>query len=134
MTEQQRERLIQAALDVRSNAYAPYSRFAVGAALLCDSGEIVEGCNVENGSYGLTVCAERAAVLGAVSRGVRRFSAMAVATEGGASPCGACRQVLAEFCDDLPVLLVDAGEPGSVRETSLNALLPNRFMRNDGGD
>ncbi|REJ94500.1 MAG: cytidine deaminase [Planctomycetota bacterium] len=131
MTDDLRERLVQAALEARDKAYAPYSGFAVGAALLCHSGEIIAGCNVENGSYGLTVCAERVAAYRAISRGLQTFTAIAVATGGGASPCGACRQVLAEFCDDLPVLLIDAQSGMLDRETSLNHLLPDRFVRDD---
>lgn len=121
------EPLVAAALAVRERAYAPFSRFAVGAALATAGGEIVAGCNVENRSYGLTVCAERNALAAAVARGERRFTALAVATASSppAPPCGPCREVLAEFCDDLPILLVnDAGER---RLTSLAALFPDRF-------
>ena len=129
MNQQQHDELILAALAARRRAYAPYSNFHVGAALLTETGAICTGCNVENASYGLTSCAERAAVGSAVSAGHRRFVALVVATAGGATPCGACRQVLAEFCDDLPILLVDADEPGIVREVSLAKLLPDQFRR-----
>ncbi len=122
-----RQRLIAVAREAREDAYAPYSRFLVGAALLADTGQIVGGCNVENASYGLTICAERNAVFAAVAQGFQRFSAMALATAGGVTPCGACRQVLAEFCDDLPILIVDVDKPGCVTETSLTVLFPGRF-------
>jgi cytidine deaminase len=122
-----RQRLIAAAIAVRGRAYAKYSNFQVGAALLAETGEIVTGCNVENASYGLTICAERNAVFTAVARGQTRFRAMALATSGGAAPCGACRQVLAEFCDDLPIWMVDVSQDNCVVESSLGQLLPNRF-------
>ena len=122
-----RRKLIQAAIDARQRAYAPYSRFAVGSAILAKSGEIFDGVNVENASYGLTICAERAAVFVAVSHGVREFEAMAIAAAGQATPCGACRQVLAEFADELTILLIDPDQPDDVREASLSELLPFRF-------
>ncbi len=128
MTEAQRRELISRASAVRENAHAPYSKFQVGAALLTESGEIVCGCNVENASYGLTICAERVAFGTAVSLGHRRFQALAVATVGGHSPCGACRQVAVEFGGDLPVLLVDVDQPDRVVETNLRELLPSRFV------
>ncbi len=110
-----------------SSAYAPYSNFAVGAAILTTTGAIITGANVENASYGLSICAERAAVFAAVAAGHRDFTALAIATSGGASPCGACLQVLAEFCKDLPILLIDADNRRAVNEVSLAALLPGRF-------
>ena len=122
-----RDQLIAAACNVRERAYAKYSRFQVGAALLASTHQIVTGCNVENASYGLTICAERNAIFAGVAQGHHGFQAIAVATSGGVTPCGACRQVLAEFCDDLLILLVDVDRPGQVDETSLNILLPNRF-------
>lgn len=131
MDQQQHDELIRAALAARQRAYAPYSNFKVGAALLTESGAICTGCNVENASYGLTICAERSAVAGALSAGHRRFAALVVATSGGATPCGACRQVLAEFSEDLPILLVDSDDPGIVREVSLANLLPEQFRRRD---
>ncbi len=127
ITNDQRDALIQAAMDVRQSAYAKYSGYQVGAALLCDGGQIVTGCNVENASYGLTICAERATVFSAVSQGRRDFAAIAIATADGGSPCGACRQVLAEFCEDLTVYLVAADDPSQRVETSLAELLPMRF-------
>jgi cytidine deaminase len=127
MTETERNDLIRLARDARSHAHAPYSRFPVGAALLTDGGDIITGCNVENASFGLTICAERVALSAAVAAGHRRFQALAIATPGGHSPCGACRQFAAEFCDDLPILLIDSDHPERVVETRLNALLPARF-------
>lgn len=113
------------AVAARSQAYAPYSGYAVGAALVSDDGAVFVGCNVENASYGLTVCAERNAYFAAVAAGRRRFSALAIATENGGPPCGACRQVAREFADDLNVHLVDAA--GRIRSTTLRALLPDSF-------
>ena len=126
MNGNQREQLIVTASDARQRAYAPYSGFEVGAAVLSKSGEIFSGCNIENASYGLTICAERVAMATAVAAGYRDFAAIAVATSGGASPCGSCRQFLAEFCDDLPILLVNADD-ATVEETQLTDLLPRRF-------
>jgi cytidine deaminase len=120
------EALIAAAHAARERAYAPYSGFTVGAALLCDDGTVVTGCNVENASYGVTMCAERGAVSAAVASGRLRYVALAVAgpEEAVTPPCGACRQVLAEFNPMLRVLY-SAGE--SVEITSLETLLPARF-------
>ena len=128
MTDPQRQQLIAAALDVRARAYARYSKFAVGAALLAETGQIFTGCNVENASFGLTICAERAAVFAAVAAGCRKFAGLALAIAGGHAPCGACRQVLAEFADDLPIIIVDADQPGRVAELRLVDLLPSRFV------
>jgi cytidine deaminase len=119
--------LARAAAAARKRAYAPYSRFR-GAAARVDDGRTVTGCNVENASYGLTVCAERAAVAGAVAAGARRVEAVAVAsgTTPPTPPCGMCLQTLAEFAGpELPVLLV--GARGSREETTLGALLPHAF-------
>jgi cytidine deaminase len=124
-----RQELLAAACAVRPQAYAPYSHFQVGAAVQTGDGRIITGCNVENASYGLTVCAERGAVLAAVAAGQRKLVAIAVASQGGVTPCGACRQVLAEFADDLVVLLVDVDHPECAREVQLSALLPERFAR-----
>jgi cytidine deaminase len=121
------EDLIQAALAVRQRAYAPYSKFQVGAALLSATGEIFLGCNVENVSYGLTQCAERAAITAAVALGQREFTLLAIASPGGVSPCGACRQVLAEFCADLPILLIDADQAQAIIRVNLAKLFPSRF-------
>jgi cytidine deaminase len=127
MNAQQRQALIDAALSARRMAYAPYSNFLVGAAVLTEAGPIHIGCNIENASYGLTICAERVALVGAVAAGNRALTAMAVATIGGATPCGACRQFAAEFRADLPILLVDADHPDRVLETNLAELLPSQF-------
>lgn len=121
----QRDVLIAAACAARQNAYVPYSNYAVGAALLTENGRIVTGCNVENSSYGLTICAERTAVVKMISEGERRIRAIVVCTENGGSPCGACRQVLSEFAGDIPVWLVDAA--GEHREITLHTLLPDHF-------
>ncbi len=125
ITSEQREALIAAAVEARKQAYAPYSHYAVGAALLADNGRFYTGCNVENASYGLAICAERTAVVKMVSEGVRQIEAIVVCTENAGSPCGACRQVLVEFAGDVPVWLVDA--QGNGRETTLYTLLPDHF-------
>ena len=125
ISEEQQEELIRAACLARAKAYAPYSEYQVGAAVLVNDGRIFTGVNVENASYGLTICAERAAVCQAVSEGYRNILALVVCTENAGSPCGACRQVLVEFAGDIPVWLVDAG--GNGRETTLYALLPDHF-------
>lgn len=117
--------LITKALGARENAHAPYSHFAVGAALLAKSGRIYTGCNVENASYGLSICAERTAVFKAVSEGERDFEAIAVVTESGVTPCGACRQVLLEFGDNIQVIVAD--EAGEYRVFGLQELLPEAF-------
>ena len=127
MTAAQRTELICQAIAARGTAYAPYSKFTVGAALLTESGEIVIGANVENASYGLTMCAERVAIGAAVAAGHRLFQALAIATAGQAAPCGACRQVVAEFAPDLLILLVDAEQPQLAIETHLAELLPCQF-------
>lgn len=127
LTAQERE-LVGAAAAVRGQAYAPYSSFAVGAALRATDGRVFAGCNVENASYGLAVCAERNAVAAAVAQGAREFEALALVTGGDepAAPCGACRQVLAEFAPDLPVI-VSNPEGSAVRRMNLADLLPWRF-------
>jgi len=118
--------LIKHAMEVRKNSYSPYSCFAVAAALLTGDGEVFTGVNVENASYGLTICAERVAVGSAVAAGVKSFQAIAVVVKGGGSPCGACRQVLNEFSPHLRILLADE-EGQLVRATTLNELLPEAF-------
>ncbi len=125
------DRLAAAALAARKQAYAPYSRFRVGAALLTAEGEMFSGCNIENASYGLSICAERAAMAGAVSAGHREFRAMAIACSPPAPPCGMCRQFMAEFCVELPLLLVDPA--GHRRSRRLGALLPEAFRWKGAG-
>jgi cytidine deaminase len=125
--QQIRGQLVQAAMEVRQRAYAKYSNFLVGAALLAADGRIFTGCNVENCSYGLTNCAERTAVFSAVAAGQQRFDLLAIASTGGVTPCGACRQVLAEFSPHLPILLVNVDQPDSIIETNIRDLLPGAF-------
>ncbi len=123
------ENLIKLATEARENAYAPYSRFKVGAALLALNGRVFTGCNVENATYGLTVCAERVALWKAVSEGEREFVAVAVVADGERppSPCGACRQLLWEFCDDIEV--ITANLRGGRQSYHLSELLPYPFDR-----
>jgi cytidine deaminase len=126
LSDEQKQTLIQAALQVRRWAYVPYSNYRVGAALLTESGKIYDGVNVENAAYPATICAERTAVFKAVSEGERHFVAIVVATENGGTPCGSCRQVLAEFGLDTQVIVVDA--QGTIHlETTVNELLPGAF-------
>jgi cytidine deaminase len=127
MSDLLHSKLVQAALSKRLQAYAPYSKFLVGAAVLTEDGSVFTGTNVENASYGLTICAERVAAAAAVAAGHRKLKAVAVATAGGASPCGACRQFLAEFGGSMDVLLVDAELPEKVKQMSLADLLPEQF-------
>lgn len=120
-------RLIELAVEARKRAYCPYSNFPVGAALLAKDGRIFTGCNVENASYGLTMCAERVALFKAVSEGARGFLAIAIACgEGPCAPCGACRQVLHELAPGLEVIMTD-GEGKTVRRGKLADLLPQAF-------
>jgi cytidine deaminase len=121
---------VQAASETRQHAYAPYSNYPVGAALLTTSGRIFTGVNVENAVYSATICAERAAVFKAVSEGERDFQAVAVVTNNGGSPCGSCRQVLVEFGLDTVVLIAD-GEGNLIDETTVAGLLPNAFTPKD---
>ena len=119
--------LIDAALAVRAHAHAPYSHFAVGAALEDDNGRVFTGCNVENATYGLTVCAERVAVFKAISEGSRKFRRIAIAADTPTltPPCGACRQILWEFCRDIPVTLVNL--QGASETVQMAALFPRPF-------
>jgi cytidine deaminase len=130
ITDQQKTDLARRAVEARSNAYAPYSSYAVGAALLTDSGRVFSGVNVENAAYPDSICAERSAVFSAVSAGERTFVAIAVASDNAGSPCGSCRQVLAEFGLAMDVFLVD--KQGVIQlETTVADLLPNAFGSSD---
>lgn len=121
--------LLAAAEAARGAAYAPYSSFHVGAALLCADGTLIPGCNVENASYGATICAERGAVMAAVAGGHRRFLAIAIAGPPGVAlgPCGMCRQVLSEFSPDGALRVVTRAADGTPRATTIAALLPDAF-------
>jgi cytidine deaminase len=123
--------LIKAACRARNRAVAPYSRFKVGAALLTAHGEIVTGANVESVSYGLTCCAERVALFKALTEGKTGFEAIAVVarTRGGPTPCGACRQLLAEFAPRAVVWIADSRQPGKVTELTVAGLLPSAFLK-----
>ncbi|MGI8990680.1 MAG: cytidine deaminase [Bryobacteraceae bacterium] len=120
-------KLIDAAIAARENAHAPFSKFRVGAALLDDAGRVFTGCNVENATYGLTICAERVAVFKAISEGARRFASVAVAadTDTLTPPCGACRQILWEFCGDVELVL--ANLRGKTEILRLGELFPRPF-------
>ncbi|WP_028550196.1 cytidine deaminase [Paenibacillus sp. UNC451MF] len=126
-----KEQLIQEAIEARKKAYTPYSHFPVGAALMA-GGKVYRGCNIENASFGLTNCAERTAVFKAVSEGNVKIEAIAVVadTDGPVSPCGACRQVLAEFCDqDTKIYLTNLH--GNIEEWTMTQLLPGAFEARD---
>jgi cytidine deaminase len=126
MTEEHQQ-LIDIALEARLKAYAPYSEFLVGAAILCEDGTIFTGCNVENTSYGLCICAERTAICKAVSEGHQKFKAIAVSATPLASPCGACRQFIVEFGKDIVVLSVDANDPKQTKSWTIEELIPENF-------
>lgn len=129
-----KEGLIEEAKAARKHAYAPFSHFAVGAAVLTGSQKIYRGCNIENASFGLTNCAERTAIFKAVSEGDRKIIAIAVVadTVGPVSPCGACRQVLAEFCDqETKIYLTNLH--GNTEEWTIEQLLPGAFLGSDIG-
>jgi len=129
-TDEIRHQLIEAAAQARGWAYAPYSKYTVGAALLTASGKIYEGVNIENAAFPTTICAERVAVFKAVSEGEREFQAIAVVTSKGGTPCGSCRQVLAEFGLDTLVIMADA--QGEITwEAPLSELLPGAFTPKD---
>lgn len=130
LTDGERRALIELAGEARRRAYAPYSGYQVGAALRTQSGRIFTGCNVENAAYPTGMCAERVAVFKAVSEGEREFDVIAVVTSNGGSPCGGCRQVLAEFGLQTVVLIAD-GEGRLVKETTVGDLLPGAFVPQD---
>lgn len=117
--------LVQRAIQARERAYAPYSRYAVGAAVLAADGTVVPGCNVENAAYPATICAERVALTAAVAQGKRDLIAIAVVTENGGSPCGTCRQVMAELGPEMVVYVGDVN--GNYETTSVADLLPGSF-------
>ncbi len=120
-----REALVTAARKARQRAYAPYSRYQVGAALLTEEGAVFSGCNVENASYPASICAERVAITKAVSEGQRVFRAIAVVTSNGAAPCGICRQVMNEFAPTMLVIIAD--EERIIGEYTVAELLPDGF-------
>ena len=122
--------MLEVAKNARKNAYVPYSHYQVGAALLGVSGNVYAGCNVENASYGLSICGERTAFVKAVSEGEREFLAIAVLTDDAGSPCGACRQFMAEFGLDTIVIL--ANKKGDYRVTTVGELLPDAFVLREG--
>lgn len=126
-SEKAKAKLISTAVEARERAHAPFSRFKVGAALETNSGEIVTGCNIENASYGLTLCAERVAIFKAVSEGKREFKHLAIVvdTDDLTPPCGACRQIIWEFCGDIPVTM--ANLKGQVETLRMSELLPKAF-------
>ena len=130
MTELEIQKLMDCAIKARENAYSPYSHFAVGAALLCEDGTLYEGCNIENASYGLTNCAERTAIFKAVSEGHIKFKALAVVadTEGPCAPCGACRQVMAEF--KIPLIIM-GNLMGNIKIVTMEEVLPFSFSECD---
>lgn len=117
--------LVARALEARQHAYAPYSHYAVGAAVLAADGSVILGCNVENAAYPATICAERVALTGAIAQGQRALVAIAVATENGGSPCGTCRQVMAELGPQMTVYIANAA--GDYRTTTVQDLLPDWF-------
>ncbi len=125
-----RDELIKRAARAQSQAYAPYSKYSVGAAVLTESGEIFDGINIENAVYPLTICAERVAIFKAVSQGYRSFQAIAVVTKNGGTPCGSCRQVMAEFGLDTIVFIADTS--GKLIDTlTVDQLLPHSFGVDD---
>lgn len=131
MRQEIRKRLVAAALDARKRAIAPYSGFQVGAALLTAKGEVVTGANVESASYGLTCCAERVALFKALTQGADNFVAIAVVARApkGPTPCGACRQLLAEYAPNATVWVADSAKPGVVRTFRVASLLPEAFRK-----
>ena len=128
---QKRAELIEAAKAVQKRAHAPYSKFLVGAALLSTDGEVFTGCNVENCTFGLTTCAEQVAFLKAVSEGTKSFERIVIYTEAEppAAPCGLCRQMMVEFCDDLRITLVN--HEGRVEHCQLSEIMPHAFRPSD---
>lgn len=130
LTHEIKQDLIKAAIKAYHMSYSPYSHYAVGAALLTKDGDIIDGANIENAVFPLTLCAERVAIFKAVSMGKKEFSALAVVTRNGGTPCGSCRQVLREFSLDLPILIADI-QGNLLQETTLSNLLPDSFGPED---
>jgi cytidine deaminase len=126
LSDDERRSLIGLAQEARRRAYAPYSNYPVGVALRTRSGRIFTGCNVENAAYPASICAERTAIFKAISEGEKEFDVITVVSSGGGTPCGSCRQVMAEFGLDTLVLVADA-EGGLVLETTVERLLPEAF-------
>ena len=133
LTNEERTRLIRLAVEAREHSYAPYSNYKVGAALVTASGKFFSGCNVESAAYPTSMCAERVAIFKAVSEGEREFVALAVVTGNGGTPCGACRQVMAEFGLDTLVLIADV-EGNLKQEAKVSDLLPGAFGPRDLGN
>src|SRR5688572_4197307 len=131
MRAETKQKTVAAAVEARKRAVAPYSRFQVGAALLTAQGKIVTGANVESASYGLTCCAERVALFKALTEGENEFEAIAVVARlsDGPTPCGACRQLLAEYAPDAVVWVADSAKPGKVRTFKVAKLLPEAFRK-----
>ena len=117
--------LIKTAIDMRKKSHSPYSNYRVGAALETESGKIIGGCNVESSSYGLTCCAERVALYNAISKGHDNFKSMAISTENGGMPCGACRQVIWDLCNDIKIYICNGKE--LLRTIDSSDLLPDAF-------
>ena len=130
ISAEQKKELVRIAKQVRKWAYVPYSKYPVGAALLTESGRIYEGVNVENAAFPVTNCAERTAIFTAVTNGEKDFQAIAIVTENGGMPCGACRQVMAEFSPNMLVIVADE-EENIVAEQKLSELLPGAFTPKD---
>ncbi|MEA3312936.1 MAG: cytidine deaminase [Caldisericota bacterium] len=128
-----RDELLKMAIKARNNAYAPYSHFKVGAAILAKNGKVYSGCNIENSSYGASVCAERVALFTAVSEGEKEFLSIAIATDTKkpVMPCGICRQVLSEFAPNLKIYAINID--GKVKEALLDQILPDAFTKEDLG-
>lgn len=132
--EELKELLVKEAWEGQKNSYSPYSKFPVGAAVMGADGTVYRGCNIENVSYGLTVCGERTAVFNMVAHGCKTFTALAVVSSGNAdaAPCGACRQVLAEFCESLDTPVYIAGGDGKILETTVGEMMPYPFLKFEG--
>ena len=128
MSKHSPNELLETAAKARHNAHSKYSKFSVGSALLTEDGSVFLGCNVENASYGLTICAERVALTSAIAAGHKSFQSIAIVADKLAAPCGACRQVLAEFCrDNFPVYVASAKDGDSFETHLMGKLLPERF-------